>query len=176
MKVKNKFRKAFVALIVLAVIFAIWCSLSLEKIGDRDGVFHPDKELKAEIMEETKGMTAEEIRRYGIRKTARMLAFAERNDLAKGKANCVGYGKMCAGICDYAFKANGLQAEAKPVVGYVMCGSVNMCNVLKRCMPTGRWKAFVKDHDFVEFNIDGETVYADACTYDIILNDCKSRK
>lgn len=38
MKVKNKFRKAFVALIALAVVLVVWCSLSLEKIGDSDEV------------------------------------------------------------------------------------------------------------------------------------------
>lgn len=176
MKVKNKFRKVILALTVMAVGLVVWCPLSLKKIGDRDGGFRPDKELTAEIREETKGMTAEEIRSYGIRKTARMLSFAEKNDLAEGEANCVGYAEMCAGICNNAFQTNGLQARAKPVVGYVMCGSVNMCSVLKGCMPTGRWKAFVKDHDFVEFNIDGETVFADACAYDLLWNDIKTKE
>lgn len=119
-------------------------------------------------------MSAEEIRNYSVRKTAGILSFTIKNDLSKREANCVGYAQMCAGISNYAFGANGINASAKPVVGYVMLCGLNLCDVLKWCMPTKRWENFVKDHDFVEYHIDGQTIYCDASAYDLIFRDCKT--
>lgn len=121
-------------------------------------------------------MNAEEIRSYSLKKTCSLLSFSVRNDLSDGKANCIGYAQMCASIFNYACRSNGLNSKAKPVVGYVMLYGINLCDVLKWCMPTKRWENFVKDHDFVEFNIDGQVIYADASAYDILWQDCKTSK
>ena len=43
-------------------------------------------------------------------------------------------------------------------------------------MPNKRSENFVKDHDFVEFQINGQTIYADASAYDLIWKDCKTVK
>lgn len=162
---------AVVVVLALAAVYFLWFPLSLSKVGDRNGIFTPGGELKSAIAGETSGMTAEEVRVYSIKKTAELLSFASKNDFEKGKANCVGYAKMCAGIADYAFKVNGLRCSAKPVVGYVMLYGINLCDVLKVCMPDKRWKNFVKDHDFVEFRIEGSIIYADPCMYDALLKD-----
>lgn len=172
---KNK-KKSFTicALLILAIFFLIWSSLSLSKIGNRSNPYHLTQALQSEIREEASGMTAEEIRLYSIKKTSSLLSFSVKNDLSNGKANCVGYAQMCASISNCAFKANGINASAKPVVGYVMFYGINLCNVLKWCMPTKRWENFVKDHDFVEYHIDGQTIYCDASAYDLIYQDCKT--
>lgn len=161
------------AIIVIACIG--WLNLSLSKISDRTPSYSPNKSLKEEIIKETKGFLPEEIRKYSIKKTAYLLSFTVKNDLGNGKANCVGYAQMCAGISNYAFRINGYNSSAKPVVGYVKLLGVNLCNILKWCMPTKRWENFVKDHDFVEYHIDGQTIYCDASAYDLILNDCKTK-
>ncbi|MCQ2257448.1 MAG: hypothetical protein MJZ41_05565 [Bacteroidaceae bacterium] len=162
------------AILILIVIYVVWSPLTLTKFGDRTNPYHPDAALKEEIKAETAGMSAEEIRLYSIKKTAKRLSFTVKNNLANGKANCVGYAQMCAGISNYAFRTNGINASAKPVVGYVMFYGVNLCDILKWCMPNKRWKNFVKDHDFVEYHIDGKTIYADASLYDVFWKDCET--
>lgn len=175
---KRRNRKLLYALcgIVTIVIFYVIMPLTLVKTSDRPNPYHPDQALLSAIKEDTKGMSAEEIRNYSVKKTAKMLSFTVKNNLSKGEANCIGYAQMCAGISNYAFRVNGIKASAKPVVGYVMCCGVNLCNVLKWCMLSERWENFVKDHDFVEYHIDGQTIYSDASAYDLIYRDCKTTK
>lgn len=174
-KAKKRIRTFVCTLLVLIGIYIVWSPLSLTKISDRPNPYAPDKNLKTEIKEETSGMTAEEIRSYSVKKTAKSLSFTISNDLSKGEANCIGYAQMCASISNYAFKVNGIKASAKPVVGYVMFYGINLCDVLKWCMPNKRWENFVKDHDFVEYDIDGETIYCDASAYDLLYKDCKTK-
>lgn len=172
MKSRTKCKLLF-AIIVIVIVYLI-SSLTLLKIKDRPNPYYPDRTFRTEIKEETEGMSAEEIRNYCVKKTAKKLSFTVKNDLSKGEANCVGYAQMCASISNCAFRQNGINASAKPVVGYVMCCGVNLCNVLKWCMPSKRWENFVKDHDFVEYHIDGQTLYCDASAYDLLFNDCKT--
>lgn len=174
---KNKCRSLYALFTIVAIIILfLILPFKLTKIADRSNPYYPTSTLLSEIRENTKGMSAEEIRKYSVKKTARSLSFTVKNNLSKGDANCVGYAQMCASISNYAFKVNGINASAKPVVGYVMCFGVNLCNVLKWCMPTKRWENFVKDHDFVEYHIEGQTIYCDASAYDLIYKDCKTIK
>lgn len=174
---KTKHRLFRVSLVIIAlVIFYLVLPLTLTKIGDRANPYYPDRTLQSEIKDETEGMSAEEIRNYSIKKTAKFLSFTVKNNLSEGEANCIGYAQMCAGISNYAFRVNGINASAKPVVGYVMFCGINLCDVLKWCMPSKRWENFVKDHDFVEYHIDGQTIYCDASAYDLIYKDCKTTK
>lgn len=154
--------------------FYILSPITLDKVSDRSNPYSPDRELRAEIKAETASLSAEQIRKYSIRKTASCLSFCANNNLSRGEANCVGYAQMCAAIANYAFRQNGLNCWAKPVVGYVRCCDINVCSVLRWCMPTQRLKNFVKDHDFVEFRIEGKTIYADANAYDYLWTDCKT--
>lgn len=172
-----KHRKITILLFSI-ILFAYigWLNISLSKISDRIPNYYPNKSLKEEILLETKGLSSEEIRKYSIKKTAKILSFTVKNNLDNGNANCVGYAQMCAGISNYSFRINGYNSYAKPVVGYVKLLGVNLCNVLKCCMPTKRWENFVKDHDFVEYHIDGQTIFCDASAYDLIFNDCMTIK
>jgi len=175
-KIKNRIKYLTILLFVLLAIFILWTPLSLQKVSNRPISYTPDKQLKAEIKMETLDMSAEEIYNYSIRKTAKLLSYSTKNNLAEGKANCCGYAQMCAGISNYAFKTNSLNSSAKPVVGYVMFCNINVCDILKACMPNNRWKNFVKDHDFVEFHIGEMSFYADANAYDFLWKDLKTIK
>lgn len=168
-----KLRKITILLFAIIVFACIgWLNISLSKICDRTPSYSPNKSLQEEIIKETKNLTPEEIRKYSIKKTAKILSFTVKNDLDNGNANCVGYAQMLAGISNYAFRINGYNSSARPVVGYVKLLGANLCYILKWCMPTKRWENFVKDHDFVEYHIDGQTIYCDASAYDLIFNDC----
>ena len=105
-----------------------------------------------------------------------MLSFRCKNDIDNGKANCVGYAKLCAAISNHAYTTHHINAKAKPVVGYVKFYSINVCQALVCSkMPKG-WNDFFKDHDFVEFQIAGQTIYADPSLYDLTWKDCKTYK
>lgn len=174
---KNKRRLLYALYLIIAIIIIYMIlPLTLTKISERSKTYHPDRPLQSEIKEDTKGMSAEEIRNYSVKKTAKILSFTVKNNLSKGEANCVGYAQMCASISNYAFRTNNIHASAKPVVGYVLFCGINLCNILKWCMPSKRWENFVKDHDFVEYHIEGQTIYCDASAYDLIYKDCKTIK
>ena len=174
-RTKRSLISTLIPIIVMVIVY-LMLPLTLTKINDRSNPYYPASPLQSEIREDTQGMSAEEIRKYSVRKTTKILSFTVKNNLSKGEANCVGYAQMCASISNYAFRANNVNASAKPVVGYVMLCGVNLCNVLKWCMPSKRWENFVKDHDFVEYHIEGQTIYCDASAYDLICKDCKTIK
>jgi hypothetical protein len=135
-----------------------------------------NKELVDKINYDVKGMDADEIMDYSIELTAKYLQFSEHNNIDNGKANCVGYAKLCASICNYALRKNGRKGYAKPVVGQVELFGINLCPVLVACAPTHKWKLFVKDHDFVEFYCGNDIIFADPCVYDLLGSDCKTIK
>lgn len=172
----SKTKKFALGLLVIILALYIISPITLEKIKDRTNPYSLNLTLMEEIKNETVSMTGDDIRKYSIRKTASLLSFSARNNLAKGEANCIGYAQMCAAIANCAFRQNGLSCNAKPVVGYVRFFGLNVCDVLRWCMPNQYLKNFVKDHDFVEFQIDGQTIYADANAYDYLWMDCKTTK
>lgn len=166
-------KKGWMLIGTVFICFFLWSSLSLVKLHDRSASFSLSSQLKTEIADDTRGMTGEEIRKYSIRKTSQLLTFTADNAPHLGHANCMGYAQMYAAIANQGFRTNGLRDHAKPVVGYVKCCGINLCYVLKAIAPA-KWKSFVSDHDFVEFTMDGRTIYADANAYDYILTDCKT--
>ena len=91
-----------------------------------------------------------------------------------GKANCVGYAQLCAGICNQALAGNGIIGQAKPVVGYIESHGINWCKVLKAVAPKDSYKNFVKDHDFVELVTGSRTYYFDPSIYDVLGKKCLS--
>lgn len=171
----KRLKKAIVICFAIVFIFLVLPAVfpfSLEKVSDRAQNHSLPKEIQIQIENEACGMSIKEVMTYGIKKTARMLRYTEENDIVNGNANCIGYAKVYAGICDYAFHINNMPCMAKPVVGYVMVGDINLCNILRSIAPQ-RWKGFVADHDFVEFRLEeGDYIYQDACIYDIFRNKC----
>ncbi len=99
------------------------------------------------------------------------LSFAQKNDIAHRKANCVGYAKYTADVMNYAFKVNHINDYAKPVVGHVILGWTNLNKLLTAIVPK-KYKNFIKDHDFVETS----EYYFDPTLYDFGLGDCITTK
>jgi hypothetical protein len=128
------------------------------------------KQIKSKISDECKSSNPEDCLKYSLQLTSDLLSFTEKNDIENGKANCVGYAILCSRICNYSFEMNKLKYHAKPVVGYVTLYGINICNILKSLAPQ-KWKKFVKDHDFVELELEDKTIFFDASLYDYYL-DC----
>ncbi len=74
--------------------------------------------------------------------------------------HCVGYARVFATICNYAFSVNGKKGNVKPVVGQVYINGINL-NDYSKLLPT-KWKNFTKDHDFAEVTLsDKKIIYVD---------------
>jgi len=132
--------------------------------------------LKAKVEQDTRGMDIEQIIDYSLKQTASRLQFSRYNDINLGNANCVGYARLCSSICNHALSANGVNGQAKPVVGYIESNGINWCDVLKKVAPKNSYKNFVKDHDFVELVTDSKTYYLDPSIYDVLDKKCLTIK
>ena len=145
--------------------------ISLVKVSDRPiQSINLSNELKKEI-QSWKG-PEDDLVMKSLEKTAQMLKFAQKNDIKNGKANCVGYAQLFVAIYNYSTSINNYQSKAKPVVGYINSGGINLCKSLKQLMPTTKWRNFVKNHDFVEIRIHKKVFYLDPSIYDTIGNPC----
>lgn len=142
--------------------------ISLVKVSDRPiQSVNLSNELKKEI--QLWEGTEDDLVIKSLEKTAHLLEFSQKNDIKNGKANCVGYAQLCSAICNYAFLAHHVDGHAKPVVGYLKVGGVNLCDLAKAIAPSKKWKNFVKDHDFVEVTINGKTQYIDPSLSEVNL-------
>ena len=151
-------------------------NISLSKIKDRKTEpIELSQSLKGRIQKETQGMDKAEVIDYSVKLTAKLLTFSatqgKLGDNKKSKANCVGYARLCASICNYGFRQNHIQAKAKPVVGYVYLWNVNLCKLISH-NTSGKLSLFTKDHDFVD--IDGK--FVDPCIYDILNIEAKLKE
>lgn len=169
--------RVFIAVITfLAACIALFVSMpfDLVKTGDRQKTYMLPQSLKAKVELDTRVMDIEQIIGYSLTLTASQLRFSRYNEIDKGKANCVGYAQLCAGICNQALAGNGIIGHAKPVVGYIESNGINWCKVLKAVAPKDSYKNFVKDHDFVELVTDSRTYYFDPSIYDVLGKKCLS--
>lgn len=108
-----------------------------------------------------------EVAEAALEITGKKLEFAERNDLSNGKANCVGYARYFATVCNYLFEAKGFEdCAARPVVGYVYWGRFNLCEVARDLAPKA-YENFVKDHDFVIVTYAEEVEHIDPTFHDL---------
>lgn len=151
-------------------------SQTLVKHHDRTGSFELSESLKTEIRKETEECYTDpaytdKLMKYSLDKTAEILQFSKKNSIAEGRANCVGYARLCAAIFNYGCKLNGLKSYAKPVVGHIEIVGFDL-NIAIQKIATPEMKNFLKDHDFVEFHFIDEAgecgEYADPCLHDYV--------
>ncbi|MBR6283143.1 MAG: hypothetical protein IKR25_02470 [Muribaculaceae bacterium] len=170
-------KKRIVILILIVAVIGYMCSsFTLVKQHDRANTYRLPKSIITHVTDETIGMNEEQIIDYSLSLTAQKLEFSIKNNIANGEANCVGYAQLCAAICNEALRNNGYKNRAKCVVGYVKCCGVNLCNVAKCLGSNPKYKAFVKDHDFVELTVNGKTYYFDPSFYDVLGSKCLTVK
>jgi hypothetical protein len=161
-------KKLIIFAIIALILYVGTASFSLIKTGERSTVSYPlSKELKERIVNETHELDEIDILNYGLELTDELLEFDETNNIKEGKANCVGYALLCANIMNYGLKVNNLEGTCKPVVGYVEWGGLNLCTILKAIAPK-KYKAFVNDHDFVEYDLVNSTIFFDPTLYDLL--------
>lgn len=94
------------------------------------------------------------------------LSFTAKNDIPKGKANCVGYAQLTSAIINYVFQIKNLPYKAKPVVGKVYLFGIDLNNIAQKILPPMQ-RPFFKDHDFVEVDLGNKTVFIDSSLQDL---------
>lgn len=162
-------------IVVLLTGVTVRYGFTLTKVNERNIVrYELSQSLQDRVKNETEGMGYKEIVTYSMRLTGELLEFAMKNDVYGGKANCIGYAQVGAGICNFALACNRLGNRAKPVVGYVNLFGINLCEIVPKMLPK-RFANFVKDHDFIELETDGQTIYFDPSLYDYFI-DCTTYK
>lgn len=149
------------------MIMLLCSSFTLVKSYYIESSYNIPKDIKNKIEIETKGMEEIEIARYCIKLTSQMLDFSETNNIDNKKANCVGYSKVCASLCNYAYNVNNMKIKVRHVRGKVLYYNLDVCNILKQVVPN-KYKDFVKNHDFIELDIKSKYIYLDPTFYDII--------
>lgn len=174
MKTNKSNRRILILLSVIAILIqtVLLTSFTLIKTGDRQKTYKLTQSMKEKVNAETIGMDIELIIDYSLKLTGSRLQFSIDNDFSNNKANCVGYAQLCASICNQALSANGVNGQAKPVVGYIESIGINWCDVLKKVAPKVSYKNFVKDHDFVELITDSKTYYFDPSIFDVLGKKC----
>lgn len=96
-------KKLVLTLLALFLIaFAVWPS-ALVKTSTISSSYTLSESVKSKIKNETTGMDELKIIRYSLNLTSDMLEFAQKNDISRGKANCVGYAALCKAISEYAY-------------------------------------------------------------------------
>ena len=166
-------RKIKLTFLIVALIFAILLvfsieSLSLKKTANRNIAENAlSQDLKVRIKNETNCLYDEyNIIQYSCDLTGELLKFDRRNDIANGKANCIGYAQLTSAICNYVFKLHGLPYKARPVVGQVFCFGINLTALSQKILPV-KYRPFFKDHDFVEINLGKKIYYVDSSLHDL---------
>ncbi len=167
---------AVITFIAVCIALCVFLPFDLVKTDDRQKTYMLPQSLKAKVEQDTRGMGIEQIIDYSLTLTASRLRFTRYNDIDMGKANCVGYARLCSSICNQALAANGFNGQAKPIVGYIETNGINWCDVLKKVAPKNSYKNFVKDHDFVELVTDSKTYYFDPSIYDVLGKKCLTIK
>lgn len=148
------------------LLWGYLCGFALVKTSDRK---NNDYKLPTSIKENIKVKAPFDDYKaavaYSLKLTSQLLRFTKKNRVDEGQANCVGYAIVCSSICNYALEISDLPHRSKPVVGYVTFCGINLCPILQRIVPEN-YKSIVKDHDFVELNLDDTKLYFDASLYD----------
>ncbi len=133
--------------IVLLVVAVLYIKSKVHLVYLHDRPYQAERVITSEIVVDQK---IETTMRYAMSETANRLEFAAKNDIANGKANCVGYARLAADICNDVFKQNNIKAKAKPVVGHYYVGSINIHDIVLKYITDDKTKNFWKDHDYVQ--------------------------
>jgi hypothetical protein len=170
-------KKLIIVVLVLILFVTLMLSkgIYLVKNHDRIQTYTLPKEVQKELSS-VYIMDCNDVMHYSVKYTANNLKFSEKNELDKGKANCIGYAQYCSAVANFLYKHSTIKSEykAKPVVGVLKIAKLDLCKVVSSIMPNSKLRNFTKDHDFVEFDMDGDTIYVDPCLYDFIGDDCRT--
>ena len=167
---KYKAIKRLICLVVFVVCLslAFIYSLDLRKTSNRGwGDYYLTSSLKEQVIAQTKNLdNPKDVVEECCDIATDYLSFAQKNDIAENKANCIGYARLTSALLNHAFRTKSMIYRAKPVVGTVHSFGVNLNNVAQSILPSS-WRPFFKDHDFVEISAGKGRIYVDTSLRDL---------
>lgn len=165
---RNIFRVVRGLLICLGCVFLLISQIKLDKDRDRNCINYTiDSDLRNQVIEiSNSSNTPQDVVKGCSKLVCDRLSFAAKNDIPKGKANCVGYAQLTSSVINYAFQVKMLPYRAKPVVGKVYLFGINLNNVAQKILPK-KHRPFFIDHDFVEVELGDKTIYVDSSLQDL---------
>jgi len=175
-KEKKSLNKKVTIVAATLIMLLVFTSFVLVKEHNRTTKYRLNNKLVERTRIETKGMDVHGIIQYSLDLTSAKLRFSRYNDIENGKANCVGYAKMCAEICNYGLRANNIDGSAHSVVGHIESGGINWCKVAQSLCTKQSHKNFVKNHDFVELTTKTDIYMFDPSMYDVLGVSCLSHQ
>lgn len=100
--------------------------------------------------------------------TCSYLRYGIKNEINKGRANCIGYAHLYANSYNKFIKLSGdyPNTYARVVDGYVEWYGINLNKVLMKLV-SERWKGWVSNTTFVEINHNGHKYYCSPCISDL---------
>lgn len=158
----------FILLLGISITFILIDQIRFEKERDRNMTAHSitsDLKTPIDIICNTYD-SPDKIIKECSNLACERLSFSAKNDIQRGKANCVGYAQLTSAIINYAFQVKKLPYKAKPVVGKVYLFGIDLNNVAQKILPK-KHRPFFKDHDFVEIDLGNKTVYIDSSLQDL---------
>jgi len=165
---RNIIRVIVCLLICLGGVFLLISQIKFNKDRDRNCINCTiTSELRNQVKEiSNRSNTPQYIIEECSKLVCERLSFAAKNDIPKGKANCVGYAQLTSSVINYAFQVKMLPYRAKPVVGKVYLFGINLNNVAQKILPK-KHRPFFIDHDFVEVELGDKTIYVDSSLQDL---------
>lgn len=135
--------------------------------------------LQDYIQSSTKGMNTEEIIEWSNKTTSKLLTFSVNSklksldELSIDKpipTHCVGYARTYVYVCNYAFKVNGIKANATQHRGPLYVFGIDVTKLLSSFfshLGMTRWYNFCKDHDYVLVEYDNKSIRIDPSVYSL---------
>lgn len=168
MQKRKHIKIALVILICIGCVVFLISQIKLEKCRERSTspcAITSDLKTPIDIICNTYD-SPEKIIEECSKLVCKRLSFAAKNDIPKGKANCVGYAQLTSAIINYAFQIKNLTYKAKPVVGKVYLFGIDLNNTTQRILPK-KHRSFFKDHDFVEIDLEDKIIFIDTSLQDL---------
>ena len=157
MKHKKKILFFALSIPLLLALFALLAIMFIprgyDKLRERPGTVEIPAALKESVIKGTESMTAEEISSYCSDITCDLLSFSFKQDVLfeneVSRAHCVTYARLHSSLCNIAFKAHDIDAEAVPIVCHMYVCGLNINTIIVSMLPQ-EYRRFFIDHDMVE--------------------------
>lgn len=135
---KRKITQIIISLLICLVssLFLI-SQIKFNKDRDRNSINCTlSFDLRNQVIEiSNNSHTPQDIIRKCSNLACETLSFTAKNDIQRGKANCVGYAQLTSATINYAFQIKNLPYKAKPVVGKVYLFGIDLNNIAQKILP-----------------------------------------
>lgn len=156
---KNKILIIISLFLICLMIFPV--NKEFYKLKERPGEIKIPNHIKEYVIESTHSYDVYEITRHCAKITCDLLEFSFNQNISFNngtlKGHCVTYARLHSTLCNIAFKAHNINAQAKPIVGNIIMYNININNLLVKIIPK-KYEHYFINHDIVEITYDNNKI------------------